>query len=101
MAEQINDQILKWMDQVLRILALQVGADKSLTERVGLLALAGLDNATIAQVLNTSPAVVRTLKSDIARRTGRSKQRARGRTRRTARKSQRKTLTRRSKRGRS
>jgi DNA-binding CsgD family transcriptional regulator len=91
MTDQINDQILKRLDQILRILALQVSADKSLTERIGLLALAGLDNATIAQVLNTSPAVVRTLKSDVARRAGRSRRRGRKRPpRRTAKRAHRK-----------
>lgn len=91
MINQSNEEILKRLDQILRILAVQVSADKSITERVGLLALAGLDNATIAQVLNTSPAVVRTLKSDIARRTGRARRRGRrGAQRLTARRPHRK-----------
>jgi len=57
--------ILDRLDTITRILALQVGADKSLTDRVYLLTLSGLDNATMAEVLNTSPAAVRALKSDI------------------------------------
>lgn len=53
---------------MLRVLALQVGADKSVTERIRLLKLAGLDNRTIADVLNTTPATVRALASNLRTR---------------------------------
>lgn len=60
-----RDEVVAKLDLILRVLSLQVGADKSVTERVRLLKLAGLDNQTIADVLNTSPATVRTLGSNL------------------------------------
>ena len=53
--------IIEKLDKILRVLSLQVGAEKSLTERAYLLKLAGLDNKTIAEVLNTNEATVRAL----------------------------------------
>jgi DNA-binding NarL/FixJ family response regulator len=61
----IDAAILERLDLILRVLALQVGADKSLTERARLLKVAGLDNKTIADVLNTSDATIRTLTSNL------------------------------------
>ncbi len=58
-------ELVERLDLILRVLALQVGADKSVTERARLLKLAGLDNRTIAAVLNTSDATVRTLTSNL------------------------------------
>lgn len=65
MAEATNDRILDRLDQILRVIALQVGTDKSITERARLLKLAGMDNHTIAEVLNTSDATIRTLTSNL------------------------------------
>jgi len=65
MAKSIDDQILQKLDQILRVISIQVGADKSLTERARLLKLAGLDNQAIADVLNTSIQTVRTLTSNL------------------------------------
>lgn len=73
MSNSSNREVLERLDQILRVLALQVGPEKSITERVYLLNLAGLDNNTIAKVLNTSPATVRTLRSDIRRGIGRTR----------------------------
>lgn len=56
-------EIIDKLDKIMRILSLQVGADKSITERVNLLKLAGIDNKTIAKVLNTTDAAVRALAS--------------------------------------
>jgi DNA-binding CsgD family transcriptional regulator len=64
---QVEDRILERLDQILKILALQVGEDLSLTERVRLLKLAGLSNQTIAEVLNTTAASVRALSSNLGR----------------------------------
>lgn len=58
-------EIINRLDKILRILAVQVSMERSMTEAVYLLGLADLDNNTIAEVLNTSPATVRALKSDI------------------------------------
>ncbi len=63
--EGSSDEILERLDLILRVMALQVASDKSLTERARLLKMAGLDNKTIAAVLNTSDATVRTLTSNL------------------------------------
>jgi len=59
------DEIAEKLDLILRVLALQVAADKSITERARLLKMVGLDNRTIAEVLNTSDATIRTLTSNL------------------------------------
>ena len=69
----LTEEVLERLDLILRVLALQVGEDKSMTERARLLKLAGLDNRTIGEVLNTSDATVRTLTSNL--RTGKKKNR--------------------------
>lgn len=63
-----EEQIIDKLDKILRILSLQVGANESITERVRLLKLGGIDNKTIAKVLNTTEATVRTLSSRSPRR---------------------------------
>ena len=60
-----DDQVIDKLDLILRILSIQVAVNQSVTERVRLLKLAGLDNQTIADVLNTSTATVRTLASNL------------------------------------
>lgn len=67
-AADINREVLERLDQILRVLALQVGSDQSMTERARLLKMAGLDNRTIADVLNTSDATIRTLTSNLRAR---------------------------------
>ena len=61
MAKSKEEQILEKLDIIIRILGLQVGIDKSLTERVGLLKLVGIDNKTIAKILRTKETIVRSL----------------------------------------
>jgi hypothetical protein len=68
MASSTDEKILAKLDQILRVLAIQVGEDTSLTERVRLLKLAGLDNQTIADVLNTTAASVRALSSNLSKK---------------------------------
>lgn len=87
MAKSLDEQILERLDQLVRVVALQVASDKSTTERARLLKLAGLDNQTIAEVLNTSSAVIRTLTSNLrprpaAGRTALRRRKVRRRTRR-------------------
>jgi DNA-binding NarL/FixJ family response regulator len=65
MPKSTNEQILEKLDQILRVLSIQVGSDKSLTERARMLKLAGLENQAIANVLNTSIATIRTLTSNL------------------------------------
>ena len=62
------EEVLDRLDTILRVLALQVAADKSMTERARLLKMAGLDNRTIADVLNTSDATIRTLTTNLRTR---------------------------------
>lgn len=61
MAKSKEEQILEKLDIIIKILSLQVGTDKSLTERVGLLKIAGIDNRTIAKILETKETIVRSL----------------------------------------
>jgi DNA-binding CsgD family transcriptional regulator len=60
-----QNEVVERLDLILRVLALQVAADKSVTERARLLKMAGLDNSTIADILNTSDATVRTLTTNL------------------------------------
>lgn len=78
MPDPSNQQIAELLEKILRVLSLQVGADKGVTERARLLKLAGLDNLTIAEVLNTTPATIRTLTSGLRTKpTNKSKKRRR------------------------
>lgn len=65
MPKSVDAKIVEKLDQILRVLSIQVAADKSLTERARLLKLAGLQNQSIADVLNTSVETVRTLTSNL------------------------------------
>jgi DNA-binding NarL/FixJ family response regulator len=58
MASSNEAQILALLDQILNVLAVDVQPDRSLTERARLLKLAGLDNARIADALNTTTSTV-------------------------------------------
>lgn len=60
-----DDQVIELLTQILRVQAIQAAANKSVTEGARLLKLAGLDNQTIAEVLNTSPATIRTVTSNL------------------------------------
>lgn len=68
MAKLPETVLVEKVDLLIRLVAIQVGADKGLTERARLLKLAGLDNLTIADVLNTSPGAVRSLTSNLRKR---------------------------------
>jgi len=60
-----EEKILEILDKILKVLSLQVASDKSMTERARLLKVAGLDNATIATVLNTSTSSISVLTSGV------------------------------------
>lgn len=80
MAGISNDKVVELLTQLLRVQAIQAASNKSITEGARLLKLAGLDNQTIAEVLNTSPATVRTLTANLRmglRSAGRRSRRAR------------------------
>jgi DNA-binding NarL/FixJ family response regulator len=68
MAKTTEEQILEKLDLILRVLSIQVAADSSLTERARLLKIAGLDNQSIADVLNTSVPTVRTLTTNLRKK---------------------------------
>jgi DNA-binding CsgD family transcriptional regulator len=53
--------IVAKLDVLIRLVALQIASDRSITEGAHALHLAGLDNKTIAKVLNTTQGTVRAL----------------------------------------
>ena len=63
--EKLLRDLIEKVDVLTKVVGIQVAADKSMTERARLLKLAGLDNQSIADVLNTSPATVRVLTSNL------------------------------------
>lgn len=63
--EELLRVLIEKIEVLTRVVSIQVAADKSTTERARVLKMAGLDNQTIADVLNTSPATVRTLTSNL------------------------------------
>ncbi len=67
-----DDKLIELLTQILKVEAIQAASSKSVTEGARLLKLAGLDNQTIAEVLNTSPGTIRTLTANL-----RSKRKAR------------------------
>ncbi len=67
-----DEKLVELLTQILKVEAIQAASSKSITEGARLLKLAGLDNQTIAEVLNTSPGTIRTLTANL-----RSKRKAR------------------------
>jgi len=72
---EIEDKAVKnlaqKLDLITNLLAFLVASDKSITEGARLLKMAGLDNHTIASVLNTTEGTVRVVTSNLRTRTGR------------------------------
>ena len=71
-----DEKIIELLSQILKVEAIQAASNKSVTEGARLLKLAGLDNQTIAEVLNTSAGTVRTLTANL-RSAGRTRSRKR------------------------
>ena len=65
MAKSTDDQIIDLLTQILRVQAIQAVGSQSITEGARLLKIAGLDNQTISEVLNTSAATVRTVTTNL------------------------------------
>ncbi len=65
---ELLGEIAERVNQILKVLSLQIASERSVTEGARALKLAGLDNQTIAEVLNTSVATVRTLTSNLRTR---------------------------------
>jgi len=66
--EKLLLELSEKLDLLIKVISIQVGADKSTTERARLLKMSGLDNRTIAEVLNTSPGTVRVLTANLRTR---------------------------------
>lgn len=66
--ERLLGELKDKLDVLIKVVSIQVGEDKSTTERARLLKMAGVDNQTIADVLNTSVAVIRTLTSNLRKK---------------------------------
>jgi hypothetical protein len=60
-----EDKIVDFLEQILKVSAIQATAGKSVTDGARILKLAGLDNQTIAEVLNTSPGTVRSVTANL------------------------------------
>lgn len=64
--EDKTDRIIELLAQILKVEAIQVAtSSKGVTEGARLLKLAGLDNRTIADVLNTSPGTIRAVTANL------------------------------------
>ena len=66
--EKLLGQLNTKLDVLIKIVGffgISLTGDKSTTERARLLKMAGLDNRTIADILNTSPATISTLTSNL------------------------------------
>lgn len=68
-----DQAILDKLDTILKVLALEVGSDKSVTERARLLKMAGMDNKTIANVLNTTALAVSVYTANLRTKTKKKK----------------------------
>ncbi len=60
-----GDRTVDLLEQILRVQAMQAVSGMGVTEGARLLKMAGLDNQTIADVLNTSSATVRTVTANL------------------------------------
>lgn len=70
MTTSTEEQILERLDQIVRILALQLVSEKNtVTDGARSLKFAGLDNKTIAEIMNVDVTVVRTLTSNLRTKT--------------------------------
>lgn len=65
--EKLLSQLIDKLDLLIKVISIQVSAEKSTTERARLLKMAGLDNRTIADVLNTSPGTISVLTANLRR----------------------------------
>ena len=70
-----DPRVIEILTQILKVEAIQAASNKSVTEGARLLKLAGLDNQTIAEVMNTTAATIRTVTANL--RTGTRAGRAR------------------------
>lgn len=69
--EYLLRELIQKIEILTKVMSTEVAADKSTTERARILKLAGVDNQSIADILNTSPATIRTLTTNLRKRRGR------------------------------
>ena len=67
------EDIFEQLQLLVNLISLQVASEKSVTEGARLLKMAGLDNRTIAEVLNTTDATVRALTANLRVKLGRKR----------------------------
>lgn len=70
---EILEDILAQLELLVNLISLQVASEKSVTEGARLLKMGGLDNRTIAEVLNTTDATVRALTANLRVKIGRKR----------------------------
>lgn len=68
---KILEEISERLELLVNLVSLQLSSEKSVTEAARLLKMAGLDNRTIASVLNTTDATVRVLTANLRVKLGR------------------------------
>jgi hypothetical protein len=73
--EKLLEDIQQTLELLVNLVALLITSEKSVTEGARSLKMAGLDNQTIAAVLNTSPATVRVLTANLRVKMGRRRSR--------------------------
>lgn len=60
-----DEKIIDLLEQILKVQAIHATSSMSVTDGARALKLAGMDNQSIAEVLNTTPATVRTLTANL------------------------------------
>jgi hypothetical protein len=63
--EEVLEDIRDTLELLVNLVALLITSEKSVTEGARSLKMAGLDNQTIAAVLNTTPATIRVLTANL------------------------------------
>jgi DNA-binding NarL/FixJ family response regulator len=63
--DALLEDINETLELLVNLVALLVASEKSVTEAARSLKMAGLDNQTIAEVLNTTPGTVRVLTANL------------------------------------
>jgi DNA-binding NarL/FixJ family response regulator len=66
--EALLRDLIEKLEVLTKVVSIQVAADKSTTERARVLKMAGVDNQTIADILNTSVGTIRTLTANLRTR---------------------------------
>jgi DNA-binding CsgD family transcriptional regulator len=64
-SERLLKDLIERVEVLTKVVSMQVAPDKSTTERARTLKMAGLDNQSIADILNTSTATIRSLTSNL------------------------------------